>query len=86
MNLLVIKEYTQNNKDEGHISYINGLDEIEHLNKDSQIILCARTNNLLRPYAEFLKQNNLIWLRKITKHGLTGVNLKVLFPTVVKKL
>ena len=58
------KRIDPGNKDEGHIAYINGLDEIEGLNKDSEIIFCARANNLLRPYADFLKQNNLIWLEK----------------------
>ena len=39
-------------------------DEIENLNENSQIIFCARARSLLRPYADFLKQDNLIWLEK----------------------
>ena len=58
------KRIDPNIKDEGHIAYINGLDEIENLNENSQIIFCARARNLLRPYADFLKQDNLIWLEK----------------------
>ena len=58
------KRIDPNIKDEGHIAYINGLDEIENLNENSQIIFCARARSLLRPYADFLKQNNLIWLEK----------------------
>jgi len=60
------------NKDEGHISYINGLDEIEGLNKDSEVIFCARAKNLLRPYAGFLKNNYLIWLEK--PRGMDRIN------------
>ena len=58
------KRIDPNIKDEGHIAYINGLDEIENLNENSQIIFCARARSLLRPYADFLKQDNLIWLEK----------------------
>ena len=58
------KRIDPNIKDEGHIAYINGLDEIENLNENSQIIFCARARSLLRPYADFLKKDNLIWLEK----------------------
>jgi len=73
------------NKDEGHISYINGLDEIEGLDEESEIILCARANTLLRPYAEFLKENNLIWLEKSQSLDDRG-KFKSSFPDNCKKV
>ena len=72
-------------KDEGQISYINGLDEVEDLNENSQIILCARANNLLRPYADFLKQNNLIWLEKSQSMDDRG-KFKSSFPDGCKEV
>lgn len=79
------KRIDPNQKDEGQISYINGLDEIEDLNENSQIILCARANNLLRPYADFLKQNNLIWLEKSQSMDDRG-KFKSSFPDGCKEV
>ena len=79
------KRINPEQKDEGQISYINGLDEIEDLNENSQVILCARANNLLRPYADFLKQNNLIWLEKSQSMDDRG-KFKSSFPDNCKEV
>ena len=79
------KRIDPDQKDEGQISYINGLDEIEDLNENSQVILCARANNLLRPYADFLKQNNLIWLEKSQSMDDRG-KFKSSFPDGCKEV
>ena len=49
---------------EGSIKYIYGLDEIENIKPDSEVIFCARTRNLCRPYAFFLKHQGLAFLEK----------------------
>jgi DNA helicase-2/ATP-dependent DNA helicase PcrA len=74
------KRIDPNKKDEGHIGYINGLDEVENLNKDSEIIFCARAKSSCRKYAEFLKHNNLIWLEKSQGIDDRG-KLKSSFPS-----
>ena len=79
------KRIDPDQKNEGQISYINGLDEIEDLNENSQVILCARANNLLRPYADFLKQNNLIWLEKSQSMDDRG-KFKSSFPDGCKEV
>ena len=49
---------------EGSIKYIYGLDEIENIKPDSEVIFCARARNLCRPYAFFLKHQGLAFLEK----------------------
>jgi DNA helicase-2/ATP-dependent DNA helicase PcrA len=50
--------------EEGSIKYIYGLDEIENIRPDSEVIFCARARNLCRPYAFFLKHQGLAFLEK----------------------
>ena len=49
---------------EGSIKYIYGLDEIENIKPDSEVIFCARARNLCRSYAFFLKHQGLAFLEK----------------------
>jgi len=77
------KRIDPDKKDEGHIAYINGLDEIEGLDKDSEIIFCARAKSSCRKYADFLKHNNLIWLEKSQSVDDRG-KLKSSFPSNCK--
>ncbi len=79
------KRIDPNKKDEGHIAYINGLDEVEGLDKDSDVIFCARAKSSCRKYAEFLKHNNLIWLEKSRSVDDRG-KLKSSFPENCKKI
>jgi len=79
------KRIDPDKKDEGHIAYINGLDEIEGLDKDSEIIFCARAKSSCRKYADFLKHNNLIWLEKSQNIDDRG-KLKSSFPSNCKNV
>jgi DNA helicase-2/ATP-dependent DNA helicase PcrA len=50
--------------EEGAIDYVYGLDEIEDIGPESEVIFCARAKTLCRPYAFFLKHKGLAFLEK----------------------
>ena len=79
------KRIDPDKKDEGRITYINGLDEVDGLDENSEIIFCARAKSSCRPYAEFLKNNNLIWLEKSQNVDDRG-KLKSSFPSNCKNV
>ena len=71
--------------DEGSIDYIYGLDEIEDIGPESEIIFCARFKNFCRSYAYFLKEKGLIFLEKSQNIDDRG-KLKSSFPDKCKQV
>jgi superfamily I DNA/RNA helicase len=72
-------------EEEGSIDYIYGLDEIEDIGPESEIIFCARFKNFCRSYAYFLKEKGLIFLEKSQNIDDRG-KLKSSFPDKCKQV